>query len=399
MLSRTESGSQTPQQVSSPHPCGDKDGTTLNQRMASNATAVRRWLEMAAQDLRKHSEVLNALNVFPVADADTGTNLSVTVDTAAQAANLLETPDVSELLTLAGQAALEEARGNSGTLFAVFLTAMGDGLQGAERLNAQALSAGVGAGSVRAWSVLSDPVPGTMLSVLQAAANVPVQPHGEPGSNQELAAYLDALVVAAQQAVLDSTQDLKVLQGTRKVDSGALGVLMILEALRRAIKGPQELGSELWAAHDSAAEPVPAQSTGTESEPHGQGHEPARPMAPSDPVGEVLTRIGYDLCPPVDDADAPVLDALKVANTGVEVMATLDLTALQAATVRHELAETGDSVIVSAVTQIDPNSWRWRVHAHVAEQHMALDILRRHGTPRNITVTGLSKDTATTESQ
>lgn len=361
----------------------------MNQRMASNASAVRRWLETAARDLRDHADVLNDLNVFPVADADTGTNLALTVETASQATAVLETPDVSELVTLAGQAALEEARGNSGTLFAVFLTAMGGGLDGAERLHAEALANGLSAGSVRAWSVLTDPVPGTMLSVLAAAADVAVPEAGEPGSNHQLAVYLRCMVEAAQQAVLDSTRDLEVLRGTSKVDAGALGLLIILDALRRAVSGADWAGPELW----GGADPVPSTGNrGVDGQPQdGQGAG-LEEQAAFTPVAEVLTTIGYDLYPPVHDADAAAFEALKDANTGVEVMATMDMTALVAATVRHELAETGESVIVSAVSEVDPQTWRWRVHAHVAEQQMALAILRRHGSPRNITITGLAAE-------
>ncbi|WP_246179880.1 DAK2 domain-containing protein [Kocuria coralli] len=346
----------------------------MNHKKASNATAVRRWLEMAARDLQDHADVLNALNVFPVADEDTGTNLALTVSTASEAAGVLETPDLSELVTLAGQAALEEARGNSGTLFSVFLTALGHGLEGADRLTAAYLADAMSAGSVRAWSVLSDPVPGTMLSVLREAAAVGVPREGEAGSNQQLAAYLLQLVGAAQEAVLASSHSLEVLRGTRKVDAGALGMLIILDALRRAVAGHEPAGPQLWAGS-------------------GEATDGAEPDAEEiHPVDEVLARIGYDLYPPVDDADTAVLEALREANSGVEIMATLDLTALDAAAVRYELAERGDSVIVSAVSQLDDDTWRWRVHVHVEDQQMALEVLRGRGTPRNITVTGLAKE-------
>ncbi|MDO5618323.1 DAK2 domain-containing protein [Kocuria sp.] len=375
---------------------------------------MQRWLEMAAGDLRDHTEILNALNVFPVADADTGSNLAATVETAALATEMLETPDLSELVTLAGQAALEEARGNSGTLFAVFLTAMGDGLQSAERLHAEALVSGLSAGSVRAWSVLTDPVPGTMLSVLAAAAAVPVPDHGEPGSKQQLTRYLRTMVAAAKDAVVASTQELEVLRGTRKVDAGALGLLIILDALRRALVGHNPTGPELWGGAEQsqatgagtaesntsqAGTTVPdgaaqvredaVQSAEDATQTTGESGQDTYDSEDFEPVGQVLTLIGYDLYPPVEDADAAAMDALKAATTGVEVMATMDMSALAAATIRHELDETGNSVIVSAVSEIDEQTWRWRVHVHVPEQQMALEILRRHGSPRNITVTGL----------
>lgn len=321
--------------------------------MASNAAAVRRWLETAADDLRDRADLLNVLNVFPFADADTGSNLSATVQTAAQAAQVIETSDLSELITLAGQAALEEARGNSGTLFAVFLAAMGEGLGEAPRLHAEALASGLSAGSVRAWSVLTDPVAGTMLSVLTEVAAIPVPEHGEPGSNQQLLLYLQQVLSAAQRAVLDSGRDQEILCGKRHVDAGALGMLIILDALRRVISGqPQDF---LQPVEDVVAQ-LPA---------------------------DLLTQSPQSCGPGVTQVDSGV-------DRWVEVMVTMDMTALGAATVRHELAEMGDSVIVSAVSQIDADQWRWRVHAHVPEQQAALEVLRQHGDPRSVTVVKLS---------
>ncbi|WP_225668246.1 nucleotide sugar dehydrogenase [Arthrobacter sp. AET 35A] len=93
----------------------------MQTKITANATAMKRWLSKAEESLGNHSDRLNAINIFPVADGDTGTNLYLTVRAASQAANAAETTDLGELLRIAGQAAMEDARGNSGTLFAVFL--------------------------------------------------------------------------------------------------------------------------------------------------------------------------------------------------------------------------------------------------------------------------------------
>ena len=202
----------------------------MSHKAGSSTTEVRNWLDAAHRRLREHSDVLDDLNVFPVADADTGANLSATVGFAAEAAHLIEGRDVGELLVYAGQAALEQARGNSGVLAAVALTAMGQAVEGCVRLTAAQLKAALMAAQVRCWSALTEPVPGTMISVLQAAGEVPVPDTAAEGSNQQLVEWLDLMVQAATQAVIDTVDQIPVLSERGTVDSGALGMLVILDA-------------------------------------------------------------------------------------------------------------------------------------------------------------------------
>lgn len=305
---------------------------------------MRRWLDLAHRDLVRHSPVLNALNVFPVADADTGDNLAVTVRAAAEAAGVLETGDVGELLSLAGQAALEEARGNSGTLFSVFLTAVGRSLEGSTRMTAESVRVALHAGHVRAWSVLTDPVPGTMLSVLEAAAAVPVPQGDEDGSNQQLKDFLAGVGTAARAAVLVTPDQLEILRETGTVDAGALGMLVIFDALARTVGG-DDAGDE--AALDQLIDAAAARAAG-------------------------------------------VVDAPHAVHGGVEVMCTVELSPLDAAELRHELSEVGTSVIMSAVTETG-EGYRWRVHVHVPRPEDALAVIGARGRAVNLTVTSLSE--------
>lgn len=298
-----------------------------------------------------------------MADSDTGANLVTTVGTAAQAVQVLETPDVGELIMLAGQAALDDARGNSGSLFAVWLCAVGASLEG-RGLTAEAFAQALSSGELRSWSALTDPVPGTMLSVIRDIAAVQVPENEEPGSKRTLLHHLERVVAAAREAVLGSTDELEVLQGSGRVDAGALGMLIILDALRRTAVGEGSGRPVLWAgAPEDSAEPT-GQETGVQVQ---QLLESMREASAAGAAG-------------------------GEAETGVEVVATVELTALEAATVRFELTEMGRSVITSPISQIEGELWRWRVHVHVDDQQVALDVLRAHGTPRNVAVTGLGPE-------
>ncbi len=314
----------------------------MQTKITANATAMKRWLSKAEESLGNHSDRLNAINIFPVADGDTGTNLYLTVRAAARAVHHLETQDLGDLLKAAGQAAMEDARGNSGTLFAVFLTAISEPLHGVHRLSGPLLATALNRAQLRSWSALSDPVPGTMLSVLEAAAMGAAtvdKAHNGDDSNHALAMTLQGAVEAALEAVVHTESQLSTLTEAQVVDAGGVGFLLIMDALRAA-----SLGEELQ--------------------------------------DELLDGLhGYDVQAPHIHNGMPA--------EGVEVMCTINLTPLDAATLRLHLDEVGDSVIMSAVTEVD-EGYRWRVHVHVPTADTALKLIEEAGQPSHVSVTELA---------
>jgi len=340
----------------------------LQTKIAANAQAMKRWLGKAETALGNHSDRLNAINIFPVADGDTGTNLYLTVRAAARALSHPEAPhhggtphqpgvshhghgapgqqDVGAVLAQAGQAAMEQARGNSGTLFSVFLCAAAEPLAGHARLSSPLLAAALNRAQIRAWSALSDPVPGTMLSVMEAAARgaaaVDAEQNGDD-SNHALGLALDAAVAAALEAVVRTEDQLDALHAAHVVDAGGVGMLLILDCLRSAVLG-EELQSEMFDGLH-----------------------------------------GYDVQDPHIHTDMPDDD-------GVEVMCTISLSPLDAATLRQRLDEIGDSVIMSQVgsaTDAD-GKYRWRVHVHVPAPEPAVALIGSLGEPTEISVSQLA---------
>jgi hypothetical protein len=312
---------------------------------------MKRWLGKAETTLGNHSDRLNAINIFPVADGDTGTNLYLTVRAAAHAgagtaASAELQNDVGAVLARAGQAAMEQARGNSGTLFAVFLCAAAEPLAGHTRLSAPLLAAALNRAQLRAWSALSDPVPGTMLSVMEAAARAAAavdSGHDGDDSNHTLGLALDAAVEAAVEAVIRTEDQLAALHTAHVVDAGGVGMLLILDCLRSAVLG-EELQSELLDGLH-----------------------------------------GYDVQDPHIHAGMP-------RDEGVEVMCTIELSPLDAATLRQRLDEMGDSVIMSQVGGAADASgrYRWRVHVHVLDADPAVALIRSLGEPSDISVSELA---------
>ncbi|MCU1553018.1 MAG: hypothetical protein JWM13_504 [Arthrobacter sp.] len=350
----------------------------MQTKIAANAQAMKRWLGKAETTLGNHSDRLNAINIFPVADGDTGTNLYLTARAAAHAVEATDAAantgpdvahtaslplvtadqarhtsgtgpaqnDVGAVLAQAGQAAMEQARGNSGTLFAVFLCAAAEPLAGHSRLSGPLLATALNRAQIRAWSALSDPVPGTMLSVMEAAARAAAavdSAHEGDDSNHTLGLALDAAVEAALAAVVRTEDQLDALQAAHVVDAGGVGMLLILDCLRSAVLG-EELQSELLDGLH-----------------------------------------GYDVQDPHIHAGMP-------RDEGVEVMCTISLSPLDAAMMRQRLDEMGHSVIMSQVDRAADGSgqYRWRVHVHVPDAEPAVALIRSLGQPSDLSVSELA---------
>ena len=322
----------------------------MQTKVAANAQAMKRWLGKAEYAIGNHSDRLNAINIFPVADGDTGTNLYLTVRAAAQALASADDAagqaDVGAVLATAGQAAMEEARGNSGTLFSVFLCAAAEPLAGHTRLTATLLAAALNRAQIRAWSALSDPVPGTMLSVMEAAARAAAaveSGHSGDDSNHALGLALDAAVEGALAAVVRTEEQLDALASAHVVDAGGVGMLLILDCLRSAVMGEELQNALLDGLH------------------------------------------GYDVSDPHIHTAMPDDD-------GVEVMCTISLSPLNAATLRQRLDEIGESVIMSQLGG-GPDAggnYRWRVHVHVPDPEPVLGIIRSLGEPSQLGISELA---------
>lgn len=327
---------------------------------------MRRWLETSADALEAEREHLNALNVFPVADADTGSNLAVTLRAGADAAGLVDTGLVGELFGICAHQCLDAARGNSGTLLAVLLAGMAEPLSDASRLSAVGLARALEHGRIRVHSALNDPVEGTILSVVDAMARTAAAWPDPDDSKRNLNALLSELVEAAQHAVGQSTEVLPVLRGTGRVDAGALGALIVVDCLAHAVRGEEFPEARTrpyaaWLAPDQDAQPRP-----------GTGHHTACAVADG---GE-----GEDgSLSPGPQPDGPAQ---------VELMCSIELDALSAANLRRDLSELGDSVIMTAMTPAG-ETMRWKVHVHVPDAADALAVLRSYGRPTGITTESL----------
>jgi DAK2 domain fusion protein YloV len=191
----------------------------------------RQLFEDASKLLHRHIEPLNAINVFPVPDGDTGTNMHLTLQAGVQ--GLTSDPDgVARAAEALARGALMGARGNSGVILSQVLRGLAYGLDRLQRADGAALVVAFRAASDAAYEALSQPREGTILTVVRQTAEALEQaaPEGVGG-------VLDEASVAARSAVERTPELLPVLKEAGVVDAGGMGFAVIVEGLRRSWHG------------------------------------------------------------------------------------------------------------------------------------------------------------------
>ena len=196
-----------------------------------DAEAVRRWSSTAVTLLQAGRGDIDSLNVFPVPDRDTGTNMLTTLRAADRALSDLDrsgTTAADALAALAAGAA-SGAAGNSGFILSQLLRGLAEAVASAGQWDAAALSAGLSAGAALGRQAVMNPVEGTILSVAEAAAT-----HARGAT---LAEVVTAAVAGADAALLRTTGQLPELTRAGVVDAGGRGLLVLLDALVRTVTG------------------------------------------------------------------------------------------------------------------------------------------------------------------
>ena len=188
--------------------------------------ALRRALIAGARRVIAQRETLNRINVFPVPDGDTGSNLAFTLGGVLAGALSRRAQGAGDLLRRVGEDAVDGARGNSGAILAQFLTGVAEAAGGARALEARALAAAVRAGADSARQALSEPREGTILSVISAFAD---GLESTPGG--DLGAWFRRALERTRQALADTPKQLPVLARAGVVDAGAQGFVDLLEGI------------------------------------------------------------------------------------------------------------------------------------------------------------------------
>ena len=330
-----------------------------------DARSARRWAMATRAAFAAHRAEIDEVNVFPVPDGDTGTNLYMTLDSALEAAREASPgSDPAVAPTLAGDAAalaratLLAARGNSGVILSQLVRGLSEviaeatttGGDGADGIDGPTLAVAVRRASDRAYAGVTRPVEGTILTVAASAASAAEL---AAATGADLYAVAHASLAAARVALADTTAQLPSLASAGVVDAGGMGYVLVLEALERVIAG--HLASDPRPEHAALltlAKPRPASHVGPASHAGHAGH-----------VGGDHGQPGWD-------------------GPAYEVMYLLSDSAEDAVSgLRDRLDAIGDSVLVVGGEDL------WNVHVHVDDVGAAIEAGIEAGRPHRIVVT------------
>lgn len=224
---------------------------------ALTAPTLRRAFIAGARRVIAARDELNRINVFPVPDGDTGSNLSSTLGHVLQGALSRRSRHIGELLVRIGNDAIDGARGNSGAIMAQFLYGLAEHARKAPTLDAQSLADAVRSGADSARSALANPVEGTILSVISAFADALDEAARQPGKDPQ-GGFTRALL-RARGALADTPKQMALLQKAGVVDAGAQGFVDWLEGIAEYVEGgPRVLRMRgvIPAANDPGAMPA-----------------------------------------------------------------------------------------------------------------------------------------------
>lgn len=193
--------------------------------------AATGWLERSAQDI-------DALNVYPVPDGDTGTNMLLTMRSTIEEAEKAAEDNTSAVAVAMARGALTGARGNSGVILSQIFRGLAKAMGNKEAIDGLELAKALEQGSIMAYRALTNPVEGTILTVAKEAASAALA-QASTGAN-DIVSVMEAAVSAAREAVANTPALLPVLRESGVVDAGGQGLYTILDGALRYLKGQTE---------------------------------------------------------------------------------------------------------------------------------------------------------------
>jgi uncharacterized protein len=220
-----------------------------------DASTMALALRAVVRTFEPHVDAINALNVFPVPDGDTGTNMHLTLQAAVGEldAHGTDLPSrVDDLMNVITRGALMGARGNSGVILYQIIAGMNAGIRGSEQVDSEAFVRGLNEAATMAYKAVTNPVEGTMLTVIRVISETCSE---KPGST--LAETFAIARAAADKAVRETPDQLPVLRQAGVVDAGGQGLLVIFTSLERFAAGnldDQELSLVTETPHNFASE-------------------------------------------------------------------------------------------------------------------------------------------------
>ena len=201
-----------------------------------DAKVLSRMFLAGAKNLEAKKEWINELNVFPVPDGDTGTNMTMTIMSAAAEVSALTDPDMETLAKAISSGSLRGARGNSGVILSQLLRGFTKGIRDLEELDAVALARAVDKGVETAYKAVMKPKEGTILTVARGVADKALELAEDA---EDLQTFLEDVLEEGRRVLAKTPDMLPVLKEAGVVDSGGQGLMVVLEGAFDAFMGKE----------------------------------------------------------------------------------------------------------------------------------------------------------------
>lgn len=204
-----------------------------------NSIRLTKLLIAASRWLSKYADVLNDLNVYPVPDGDTGTNMSMTLQSVEnELIKMNHEPTMNELVEIVSEAILLGARGNSGTILSQIIQGFLNGVRDKEEITVDDTIKAFVMAKEKAYQAVSEPVEGTMLTVIRRVAEEAVAYQGD---RDDFIMFLVHLKNVAYEAVENTPNQLQKLKEAGVVDAGGKGIFYVLEGFEKSVTDPEML--------------------------------------------------------------------------------------------------------------------------------------------------------------
>ncbi|MEG0855048.1 MAG: DAK2 domain-containing protein [Terrisporobacter sp.] len=187
-----------------------------------------------ANNLQNHKDLVDKLNVFPVPDGDTGTNMSLTISYAIKELSKVENDNITDIGKALSKGSLMGARGNSGVILSQIIRGIAKSIEGKDTLNVVDLALALKNGSDTAYKAVIKPVEGTILTVVRESGDYAVKVAKE---GMGMIEFLELIVAKANESLNKTPELLKALKEAGVVDSGGKGLVLMYEGMLSSVKG------------------------------------------------------------------------------------------------------------------------------------------------------------------
>lgn len=215
-----------------------------------NGNTLRDALLSGANNIVNCKQAVDELNVFPVPDGDTGTNMSMTIGAAARELKLLDGETAEKVAATNASALLRGARGNSGVILSLLFRGFSKGLKGKEFLDSEGLANAMKLGVEAAYNAVMKPTEGTILTVARVGSEYATKAYNE---GRNVVETFEALLEGASKALAETPEILPVLKKAGVVDAGGKGFVVILEGMLSVIRDGKMIESNEASATDFPA--------------------------------------------------------------------------------------------------------------------------------------------------